>query len=205
MTSDLDPSENSTVDTEIDGTTRVWFRRRLSGRQFAGLLVATALVAVAIWQGVATSPTSDSSVLSGRSGAPATGFTLKNVTNPAEVISLRTFRGQPLVINFWASWCVPCRLEMPLLEKAYRAEAGKVAFLGIDTNDTSSAARKFLTQVHVTYPTAFDPNGSVATSYGLFGLPTTYFISPEGKILGRHIGQMSAATLKAALHEAFGV
>ena len=92
---------------------------------------------------------------------------------------------------------------MPLLEAAFRAEHGKVAFLGVDTNDTASAAKAFLAQVHVTYPAASDPTASLATSYGLIGLPITVFISPSGKIVGRHIGELQADTLRAALHEAF--
>jgi cytochrome c biogenesis protein CcmG/thiol:disulfide interchange protein DsbE len=93
---------------------------------------------------------------------------------------------------------------MPLLEAAFRAEHGKVAFLGVDSNDTASAAKAFLSQVHVTYPAVSDPTASLATSYGLFGLPTTVFISPTGKIVGRHIGELQADTLRAGLHEAFG-
>jgi len=92
---------------------------------------------------------------------------------------------------------------MPLLEQAFRAEKGKVRFLGIDSNDTSSAARAFLQQVHVTYPAVSDFNEDVAAQYDLFGLPTTVFISPSGTIVGRHIGQLNAVTLREALQDAF--
>jgi cytochrome c biogenesis protein CcmG/thiol:disulfide interchange protein DsbE len=93
---------------------------------------------------------------------------------------------------------------MPLLESAFRAEHGKVAFLGVDSNDTASAAKAFLAQVHVTYPAVSDPTASLASRFNLVGLPTTVFISPTGKIVGRHIGELQANTLRAALHEAFG-
>jgi peroxiredoxin len=92
---------------------------------------------------------------------------------------------------------------MPLLEQAFQAEHGRVQFLGIDANDTPGAARAFLDQVHVTYPAASDPNGSVATQFSLFGLPTTLFISASGTIVGRYIGQLHSDTLRAALEEAF--
>jgi peroxiredoxin len=92
---------------------------------------------------------------------------------------------------------------MPLLERAYRAEKGNVQFLGVDSNETPSAGLAFYDHVHVTYPAASDPKGSVATRYGLFGLPTTIFISPSGKIVGRFIGQLHSNTLLAALKEAF--
>jgi thiol-disulfide isomerase/thioredoxin len=123
----------------------------------------------------------------------------------SHTIALADFRGRALIINFWASWCIPCRTEMPLLERAHRAASGQVQFLGIDSNDTSSAAVPFLNQVHVTYPVGSDIGGSVATDYGLFGLPTTVFISPSGKVVGRIIGQLHAYTLRNALKEAFHV
>lgn len=84
------------------------------------------------------------------------------------------------MINFWASWCVPCGTKIPLLEQAYRARRGKVGFLGIDANDTPGSAKDFLTQVHVTYPTISDDNGATAIGYGLYGPPTTVFISSNG-------------------------
>ncbi|MBF6558301.1 MAG: TlpA family protein disulfide reductase [Acidimicrobiales bacterium] len=125
------------------------------------------------------------------------------MSTPGKTISLAALRGKPLVVNFWASWCIPCRTEMPLLEQAFRSEHGRVRFLGIDANDTSSAARTFLNQVHVTYPAVSDADGSVALQYKLFGLPTTVFISSSGKTMGRHIGELQAGTLRAALKEAF--
>ena len=141
----------------------------------------------------------------GRTGRPAPGFSLPNLSKPGQTVSLPAFRGKPLVVNFWASWCIPCRVEMPLLEQTFRAEHGTIQFLGIDANESPSAGRTFLNQVHVTYPAASDANGSVASQYSLFGLPTTIFISPSGAIVGRFIGQLHDDTLQAALKEAFHV
>lgn len=169
----------------------------------AVVVLLVGLAAVAVWQEVSRSPTADSTALVGRTGQPAPAFSLPNLTDPSRRVTLASFRGKPLVINFWASWCVPCRTEMPLLEQAYRSQHGKVVFLGIDANDTPSAAKAFLARVHVTYPTISDDNGATATGYGLYGLPTTVFISPSGKIEGRHIGELHADTLRAALQEAF--
>jgi len=177
--------------------------RRLKGRWLVVLVLVVALVALGIYQGVTSSPSTPSNVLTGRTSAPAIRFDLTSITNPSQSLSLAKFRGHPLVINFWASWCGPCRTEMPLLEKAFRSEGGKVDFLGVDTNDSSGAARSFLQRVSVAYPVASDPKGSLAAKYGLFGLPTTIFISSTGKVVGRHIGQLRATTLKAALAEAF--
>jgi cytochrome c biogenesis protein CcmG/thiol:disulfide interchange protein DsbE len=116
------------------------------------------------------------------------------------------FRGKPLVLNFWASWCFPCQTEMPLLESASRNADGLVQFVGVDTDDSRGPAITFLRLHHVTYPTLSlaDGTGSIGTAYGLIGLPITVFVSADGTMLGRHIGQLDAATLRAALKLAFG-
>jgi cytochrome c biogenesis protein CcmG/thiol:disulfide interchange protein DsbE len=184
---------------------RPTLRGRGSKRRFVvlGIVVLTVFVVGALVQGFLSSHSKTSNVLVGRTQKLAPTFTLANLANPSSRVSLSAFRAKPLVLNFWASWCVPCRAEMPLLERAYRAEKGNVQFLGVDSNETPSAGLAFYDHVHVTYPAASDPKGSVATRYGLFGLPTTIFISPSGKIVGRFIGQLHSNTLLAALKEAF--
>lgn len=201
-----DTPEERNVGAEAANPSRRPRWRGFRGRRWlvatGGLLLA-GLVSVAIWEALSSSPAADSTVLVGRTGRPAPAFSLPSLSEPSRTFSLRTFRGKALLVNFWASWCVPCRTEMPLLEKAYRAEGGKVAFLGIDINDTSSAAQAFLAQVHVTYPVVSAGSSAVAAEYGLYGLPTTVFISPTGDIVGRHIGELHADTLGTALEEAF--
>ena len=178
-------------------------RRRILRRRWLVVAVLVfALCAVAVWQAVTASTSNNSLALVDRSNQPAPAFALSSLTQPARTISLADFRGRPLVVNFWASWCVPCRTEMPLLEKAHLRHPA-VAFLGIDVNDTTGSAVAFLHQVHVTYPAASDANGTVAVLYGLIGLPITVFISPNCRIAGRHIGQLSESSLTAALEEAF--
>lgn len=204
MSNTVEPTEHP-VDEDTDPVVSTSSpRRRLKARWIVVLGLVAALVGLAIFQGISSSPTATSNQLTGPSGESAFSFSLPSVTKGQRVLTLSTFRGRPLVVNFWASWCVPCRTEMPLLEKANKAEGGKVAFVGIDTNDTPAAARAFLAKVHVSYPTASDTNGSLSAKYGLFGLPTTIFISSTGKVLGRHIGQFYANTLGAALSQAFG-
>ena len=136
---------------------------------------------------------------------PAPTFSLPALAPGRPGISLAALRGRPLVIDFWASWCYPCQTEMPLLESAARREAGKVDFLGIDVNDTRSAALAFVKQKRITYPVAFldDSRGTLADAYGLIGLPTTVFVSPGGMMSGRLIGQFDQADLSAALRSAF--
>ncbi|MHB1087588.1 MAG: TlpA family protein disulfide reductase [Acidimicrobiales bacterium] len=204
MSNSLEPTDHPAADNAEAVALTTTPKRWLTKRRLVVVGFVIALVAFAIYQGVSSSPNAESNVLTGRSGAPAINFSLPSVTTSHRVLSLSTFQGRPLVINFWASWCVPCRTEMPLLEKAYRPEGGKVAFVGIDTNDTPAAARSFLAKVHVSYPVASDTKGNLAAKYGIFGLPTTIFISANGKVLGRHIGEFFANTLSAALSQAFG-
>lgn len=132
-------------------------------------------------------------------GGAAPGFTLPRLADPAVTLSLARLHGRPVLINFWASWCVPCRAEMPRLERAYTQAGDKVAFVGIDTHDTRAAALAFMRQTRVTYPSAFDPAGSAAATYGLFGLPTSVFVLPDGRILERHVGELSPQFLQDAM------
>ena len=190
------------------GHTALNIPRRIAGRPGRIALVAivcAALVGVTVWQASSASHSNDSNHLVGRTGLPAPVFSLPNLVATGRTISLADFRGKPLVINFWASWCIPCRTEMQLLERAHRAAGGQVQFLGIDSNDTAGPAVAFLSQVHVTYPVASNEGGTVANDYALFGLPTTVFISSGGLIVGRIIGQLHDGALRKALGEAFHV
>ena len=167
-----------------------------------GVAVGALLLVVAVgsWQ-AASHPSAKSELRGG--GGSAASFSLTSLEEPNGLITLRQFSGRPLVINFWASWCIPCRTEMPALQAAYRQYGSKIDFVGIDINDTQSDARKFVAQVGVTYPTAFDPNGSMSGPYGLFGLPTTVMVDAAGRIVGVHDGGFTSRTLRLALRQAF--
>ena len=163
-----------------------------------------ALVGAAVLAAVSYEPSVTAGLLVDRSLAPAPGFSLPDLQAPAQTVSLAQLRGKGVVLNFWGSWCAPCRTEMPLLESAYISDRRSLRFVGIDCDDTRTAAAAFAARVHVTYELLFDPAETVASAYGLYGLPTTVFVSPDGRMLGRHIGQLDRATLRAALAEAFG-
>jgi cytochrome c biogenesis protein CcmG/thiol:disulfide interchange protein DsbE len=116
-------------------------------------------------------------------------------------------RGRVVVLNFWASWCVPCRQEMPALEQASRAwaEAGKpVTVIGVDASDFRSEAAKFLTSVGVTYPTVYDQQGlrgGVAASWSVTALPQTWFVARDGSRAGRIAGRLQADDLRSRVDE----
>lgn len=112
-------------------------------------------------------------------------------------LSRDELRGMPYVLNFWASWCAPCRQEAPTLEAEWRsARRQDVLFVGLDMQDTRSDARRFLSEFDVGYLNIRDPSDTTANRYGLTGIPETYFISPRGEIVGHVIGVVTAKQLR---------
>ena len=92
-------------------------------------------------------------------------------------------RGTPVIVNVWASWCAPCRAEMPLLDRAAADYEGRVVFLGVASKDSRGEAAEFLDDVGVTYPSVFDATGDVRQALGLRGFPTTYFFDASGDLV----------------------
>ncbi len=122
-------------------------------------------------------------------------------SDPA-ALSLAALRGRPVVINFWASWCQPCRQEADVLER-FAQEYGPrgVAFVGVNVWDSADKARAFLDEYGVTYLNGADSAGSAAVEYGLTGLPETYFIDRDGKMVRKFIGPVTERALRAAVEE----
>ena len=125
--------------------------------------------------------------------APA--FALGDVRGGDRPVALGQRDGKPAVVNFFASWCVPCRKELPVLERAHRRQAGKVAFIGVAVDDARGAASGLLAEAGVTYPAGLDPDKAVAGSYRLRGMPTTVFVGSDGRVLGQVEGALSRASL----------
>ena len=131
---------------------------------------------------------------------PAPDFTLK--TFEGATISLSDLRGRPVVINFWASWCPPCRVEAPLLERTWRAYKGRgVAFIGVDLQDRLEDALRYIREFDITYPNGPDPTGEISINYGVSGLPVTFFVSKKGEILRRWVGAIEQEMLISAIRE----
>jgi cytochrome c biogenesis protein CcmG, thiol:disulfide interchange protein DsbE len=111
-------------------------------------------------------------------------------------LSLRELRGTPVVVNFWASWCDPCRTETPLLQRTWMdARRRGVLFLGLDMQDITDDARAFLRDFGVTYPVVRDRGNEVAKRWGVTGLPETFFVSADGRVVRHVVGEVSAAQL----------
>jgi cytochrome c biogenesis protein CcmG, thiol:disulfide interchange protein DsbE len=137
-------------------------------------------------------------------GQPAPAWVLPGLADPAHTVTLRQFRGRPVVVNFWASWCTPCRKEMPALEQVSRLLAGRVAFAGLDTQDQRAAGLAFARSRGVTYPLA-TANARVWAAYGVTALPTTFFISARGTLLGEDFGGMTRTSLLALIRQLYGI
>ncbi len=103
--------------------------------------------------------------------------------------SFEEFRGKPILLHFWATWCPPCREEMPIFQKLYRElSPSGLVILGINVGDSPRAVKEFVEEVGVTFPILLDAKGEVANRYGVRGLPTTFWIDSSGKIVDVTIG-----------------
>jgi len=118
---------------------------------------------------------------------PAPDFSLTGENG--KTYRLADFRGQVVVINFWATWCPPCRFEMPSMERMWNKIKGKgVTVLAVDVGENADIIFEFLGQYPVTFPIPMDLDGKVVESYPVTGLPTTYIVSPQGMVTHRAVG-----------------
>ena len=118
---------------------------------------------------------------------------------PGPTIDLAALSGRPVLVNLWASWCGPCREEMPALQAAHEQYGEQVQFLGVDSKDTTEAGAAFLDDIGVTYPQVVDPEGELLNHLGVPGLPVTVLLDEEGRIAATHIGQLDSESIEELL------
>jgi len=133
-----------------------------------------------------------------RVGDRAPDFALADLDG--EPVRLADYAGRPVIVNFWASWCVDCVEEFPILAETLDAHADVgLAVIGIVYRDRSEAARAFGEQLNATWPLVMDPGERVARAYGVFGPPESWLIGPDGIVVSRHIGPFTAEELAEEL------
>jgi cytochrome c biogenesis protein CcmG/thiol:disulfide interchange protein DsbE len=131
-------------------------------------------------------------------GRPAPPFLLVPVGGGPPV-SLESLRGRPVVLNFWATWCVPCFQEHPVLLRAAREVGGRVQFLGVIYEDEEERVKAFLSEEGAAYPSLMDAEGRTAIAYGVFGVPETYFIDAQGAVADKHVGPLDEEAMAQSL------
>ena len=149
-------------------------------------LVAAVLLAGSVWTAVSAVPAA--AVTSGRIPSPRAGFLAPDFsveTLEGDVLTLSDLRGRPVILNFWATWCPPCRAEMPALERVHRelgAEGLQIVAVNATSQDTRAAAADFAAAYGLSFEIGLDSNGEVQRSYLVRALPTTFFIDRQGEI-----------------------
>jgi cytochrome c biogenesis protein CcmG, thiol:disulfide interchange protein DsbE len=178
----------------------------------AGILAAVAFVALLAY-GLTTKSadrTIDDALSRGEAVAPP-GFELARLADgspsgPSAAtwrrasadgeVALDELSGTPVVLNFWASWCEPCRAEAKVLQQGWEDSRGEVLFLGLDAQDASEDARDFIAQFGLTFPHVRDPSNATSRDWGVTGLPETYFLAADGRVVGHVIGSVSEQQLR---------
>jgi len=195
-------------------------RRRIPSGILWALALAVVVLAIASWVAFSTEATPPSAGdvvrLDPNVTIDPSGLNAPDVAGQAvSTESFTTFdggssdltqrRGQPVVVNFWASSCTPCVTEMPAFERVHQAAGGGVAFVGLAVQDQEDAARALAIRTGVTYDLGFDSSGGIISDLGGVVLPTTVFVDADGTIVESHAGKLDEAELREKIRSHFGV
>lgn len=150
----------------------------------------------------------ESDMLVTRSPQPAVGYPAPDFTLPLATdasgdaeLTLSQIRGRPVILNFWATWCGPCRAEMPMLQKIATSYADDVLILGIDQGESRAVVEGFLTEFGIDFTILLDGTMQVGNRYNILGLPTTFFIDKDGIIRQVYAGELNAVILAAGIEK----
>jgi thiol-disulfide isomerase/thioredoxin len=154
------------------------------------LIAAIAVVSLAV-NGAGATP---------RTLPAARNFALRELGHPGRQVTLAAFAGRPVIVNFFASWCPPCKRETPTLARFYRESGGRTAIIGVDSNDENGPALRFVHSAGVRYPVGVDPLPAATTiSYGVLALPQTFFLNARHRIVKRIFGAVTMKELSAGV------
>ena len=162
-------------------------------RVIIGVATVGIIVAAGVANGLTKSPAAAPTNVIVDEG-PAPQFRVPAVASAKRSVELVEYEGRPILLNFWGSWCPPCRAELPLLSSAARTDS-RVQFVGMDLEDTRTAGLATMRRYQIPYVSGFDPQDTVADLYSLRGTPTTIFINSRGHIVGRYEGALNASRL----------
>ena len=175
----------------------------LRAAQALAVLLVAALLGLLVWK-VSRDEGGVASKLREGERVAAPAFTLPKLDGNGE-ISLASLRGKAVAINFWASWCVPCKTEAPLLEAAWQKYRDRgFVMLGVDSEDFRGDARKFVERYEITYPNVHASSKDIVVDYGLTGYPETFFVSPDGEVVAHVAGEIGKEDLERGIELALG-
>jgi cytochrome c biogenesis protein CcmG/thiol:disulfide interchange protein DsbE len=156
--------------------------------QVVALAGVAALLGLLIWRVAFKDNTGAADELAAGKLVDAPAFTLDRLDTEGGRLALADLRGKAVVVNFWASWCIPCRDEAPVLQKTYERYRDRgLVVLGVDVNDFKEDARRFMKRYGITYPVAYDGKGSTVGKWGVRGFPETFFVDRSGTLVGERI------------------
>ncbi len=166
----------------------------------AGLIIG---LAIGFFVSQAVKPSTDL-ISDLRSSLPSKGmqladFELKDLGGQA--VHLSQFKGHPIVVNFWASWCTPCKNEMPLLQSMHENQGDDLIVIGVNEQETPAIMKAFIDENHLTFVFLSDETGDVGGQYHVRALPTTFFLDADGVLQAQHIGQLNAQQLNGYLEK----
>jgi cytochrome c biogenesis protein CcmG/thiol:disulfide interchange protein DsbE len=171
------------------------------GAQALAIALVLGLLALLVWKLTHQNGGGVASKIDRGKVAQAPDFTLTRLDGPGK-LRLSSLRGKAVVLNFWASWCDPCKKEAPTLEAASRRWANDVVVLGVDVNDFAGDARGFMRRHGITYPIVHDNANVTPPKYGFAALPESFFVDRRGRVVGHVAGEVTSADLQQGVEEA---
>ncbi len=171
--------------------------------QALAVAAVVGLLALLVWKVTHQPGSGVEKALSAGKHPPAPLFTLTRLDQPGK-LALASLRGKAVVVNFWASWCRPCKEELPVLEKTWRQYRKQgLVVVGVDAEDFTTDAKRFARKYGITYPIVHDAPSATVDRYGVTGFPETFFVDRKGRLVGAHIAGsiLSTSEIKAEFED----